>query len=111
MPQPPRKPGDPFLSDTPASPLQHEAALRVAHLYEQMGLGGMMTVDDRYRVNFMGGPYFQPWKSEEPGMRAINNAMNLARRSTKEGPEVDRARAIAARAKLAEAHAKAARRK
>jgi hypothetical protein len=92
------------------SDFQRDAALRVKDLVEQMGPEGTMSLDPSYRENFMGSRYNQPWKSLEEPMLKINDAIHLANRSKKHGPEVDRANAIAARAALAESNRMAAAR-
>lgn len=74
---------DSLYPDTSAvSAVQRTAALRAEKLLDQMGPQGSMSVDDRYRENFLGTKYGNPQHIEAyPAMRLLNQALNVARDS------------------------------
>ena len=62
-----------------ASPLQLQAALRVRDQAGKLGLTGWGSgSSDRTREQFMGTKWATPYKSREPEMAHIHNAVSLA---------------------------------
>lgn len=62
-----------------ASPLQRKAALRVLDLTEQMGGVGRLDASSRNHDAFLSNKWATPWKSFEPEMGHLHNAVALAK--------------------------------